>query len=227
MSVNKGYYSNIAFESLSENEYTNLKDEGMLYVYYPEATGDYYTDVVTAPNKAGSRIDAIGQNGNDGGHYNNKHVEWCEVEEGNPCVHYRVPMSDNSNSIIPEDWPHIMGDSYNDKVKKTIEDTYEPLKDDMFVDDYEPVPLGVDAVRSPLSPSKHYGLEGIGVEAIDVIEAVLGSQEASEWLTPKQGVYYGNVLSYMLRAPKRNASEDILEALDYLTWLAIDLGVKE
>lgn len=97
------YYESIALSSLSRDEYNDIKGAGMLFVLYPEACGIYEDDVQ-------SRIDAIGQNGNDG-------------------LHYRVSGSDST-----EAWPHFAEDSYMDKINKI----YEPEKDNMFVDDYIP-----------------------------------------------------------------------------------------
>ena len=54
-------YRAMNLENLTAEEYYHLEDMGMLYVYFPEATGSYDNDM--------KRIDKIGQNGNDGMHY--------------------------------------------------------------------------------------------------------------------------------------------------------------
>ena len=196
MSQNKGYYNSIKLESLTENEYEKLKKIGILYVYYPEATGSYNNDVLTVPN----RVDIIGQNGNDGQHYSELFQEAYDTQ-------YRVPMSDNPDGIgydvfNDHQWKHVLGDSYSDKVKKVIEDTYGIEKDNMFVDDY------VEKVKQP----SHYEIGETGLEAIDVIEATLTKEEYIGYLR-------GNILKYNLRANKKNGSEDLRKADIYSGWL--------
>lgn len=56
-----------------------------------------------------------------------------------------------------------------------------------------------------------------GVEAIDVIKATLGSGF--------KDYCYGNVLKYLLRANKKNGTEDLCKAQVYLDWL-IEESVK-
>ena len=51
-------YRAMDLEHLTEGEYRHLEDTGMLYEYFPEASGSYYEDM--------ERIDRIGQNGNNG-----------------------------------------------------------------------------------------------------------------------------------------------------------------
>ena len=82
--MSKGYWSSIVLGSLTREEYEGLKSAGMLYVYYPQACGIYEDDM--AREKA-SRIDTIGQNGNDGSHYDE-----------------------------PTLWPYGVGDDYIDKI---------------------------------------------------------------------------------------------------------------
>lgn len=210
-----GYYKSIRLDALTEEEYNTLKDAGVLRTIYPEATGIYEEDM----NKE-SRIDNIGQNGNDGEGYSVDEVVPTFPQEGNVHPTYRVPMSDNPDGVNIDgswDWPHVGGDSYSDKIKKTIEDTYELPKDNMFVDDY------VEAVDCP----HHYTLGKFEIEAIDVIEAVLGTPEAIACLSPNQGSYYANVLKYMLRAPQKGKLEDLKKAKKYLSWLICSLEVAE
>lgn len=64
-----------------------------------------------------------------------------------------------------------------------------------------------DNVRNP----QHYKLDGLDVEAIDVIRSVLGPAGF-------QGYCRGNVLKYLTRADKKNGAEDLEKARVYLTW---------
>lgn len=59
----------------------------------------------------------------------------------------------------------------------------------------------------------HYDLEGLNVQAIDVIKSVLTEEEM-------MGYCKGNVIKYILRERKKNKLEDIKKALMYLNWLA-------
>lgn len=64
-----------------------------------------------------------------------------------------------------------------------------------------------DNVNSP----KHYALEGLDIEAIDVIRSVLGPDKF-------QGYCRGNVIKYLLRAEHKNGLEDLKKARVYLNW---------
>lgn len=64
-----------------------------------------------------------------------------------------------------------------------------------------------DAVHHP----KHYQLEGLDCESIDVIRAVLGADGFRAFCR-------GNVLKYMMRADKKGGEEDLEKALVYLKW---------
>lgn len=64
-----------------------------------------------------------------------------------------------------------------------------------------------DNVNSP----KHYALDGLNIEAIDVIRSVLGPDKF-------QGYCRGNVIKYLLRAEHKNGLEDLKKAQVYLNW---------
>lgn len=57
----------------------------------------------------------------------------------------------------------------------------------------------------------HYELEGLGIEAIDVIRSVLGSEKFA-------GYCRGNALKYLIRADHKNGVEDLEKARVYLNW---------
>ena len=63
-----------------------------------------------------------------------------------------------------------------------------------------------DAVNSP----KHYQLDGLGVETIDVIRAVLGNKFA--------GYCRGNAIKYLCRADNKGGVEDLKKAKKYIEW---------
>ena len=64
-----------------------------------------------------------------------------------------------------------------------------------------------DVINSP----SHYKLEGLDIEAIDVIEAVLGKDGFKAHCR-------GCALKYLLRADKKNRTEDLKKARVYLNW---------
>lgn len=65
-----------------------------------------------------------------------------------------------------------------------------------------------DNVKSP----KHYKLEGLDIESIDVVKAILGKEGFKSFC-------HGNVLKYLIRANKKNGIEDLKKAKVYMEWL--------
>ncbi len=61
-----------------------------------------------------------------------------------------------------------------------------------------------DVVNHP----KHYQLDGLEVEALDVIKSALSEEEF-------KGYLLGNMLKYMLRHKKKNNEEDLQKMLFY------------
>ena len=66
-------------------------------------------------------------------------------------------------------------------------------------------------IRSP----KHYKLEGLDIESIDVIKSILGIEGFKSFC-------YGNILKYVIRANKKNGDEDFKKAKIYLQWYLED-----
>lgn len=64
-----------------------------------------------------------------------------------------------------------------------------------------------DTIKNP----SHYKLDGLDIEAIDVIEAVLGEEGFKAHCR-------GCALKYLLRADKKNHKEDLKKARVYLNW---------
>ncbi len=64
-----------------------------------------------------------------------------------------------------------------------------------------------DNINSP----KHYQLEGLNLEAIDIIKSVLSKEKF-------EGYCRGNVIKYILRADSKNGIEDLQKADVYLNW---------
>lgn len=65
----------------------------------------------------------------------------------------------------------------------------------------------IDNVNSP----KHYQIEGLNIESIDIIKAALKDGFSDFCL--------GNVLKYLIRAEKKNGVEDYKKAKKYLSWI--------
>ena len=64
-----------------------------------------------------------------------------------------------------------------------------------------------DVINSP----SHYKLPGLEVEAIDVVRSVLGPDKF-------QGFCRGNALKYLIRADRKNGTEDLEKAEKYVSW---------
>lgn len=64
-----------------------------------------------------------------------------------------------------------------------------------------------DNIKSP----KHYKLEGLNIESIDVIRATLGREGFKAFCK-------GNIMKYLIRAEKKNGTEDYRKAKTYLDW---------
>lgn len=64
-----------------------------------------------------------------------------------------------------------------------------------------------DNVNSP----KHYRLDGLDIEVIDVIKSILSKEKF-------EGYCRGNVIKYILRADSKNGIEDLKKARVYLDW---------
>ena len=139
--MSAGYYRNIKFSSLTKEEYDTLKDTGMLWEFYPQATGNYFPDMLDADKE--------------------------DVQEDlsqYKLVHHPVEMPNH----------------------------YQLITEKMMLD-YD------------------------SIEANDIIEVVLGNAE--DWLSLNEGRHYGNVMKYILRAPKKNKLEDLKKARKYLNWM--------
>ena len=70
----------------------------------------------------------------------------------------------------------------------------------------------MDNIKSP----NRYKLNGLKIESIDVIKAVLGRDGFSAFC-------HGNVLKYLIRARKKNGAEDLKKAKAYLEWMIENL----
>lgn len=66
---------------------------------------------------------------------------------------------------------------------------------------------GHDAVNEP----KHYKLDGLDIESIDVIKAVLKDEGFKAFCR-------GNTLKYLIRADNKGELEDLKKAMVYLNW---------
>lgn len=64
-----------------------------------------------------------------------------------------------------------------------------------------------DNIKSP----KHYKLEGMNVESIEVIKSVLGKEGFKAFCK-------GNIMKYLIRAERKNGLEDYKKAKTYLDW---------
>ena len=76
---------------------------------------------------------------------------------------------------------------------------------------------------SEIKSPKHYKLQGLDIEAIDVIRSVLGEQGFKDYC-------HGNILKYLIRAGKKYGESDLKDyrkAMMYLDWLIGDKLMQE
>lgn len=79
----------------------------------------------------------------------------------------------------------------------------------LFEKNFQPEQTEVpDNVNQP----NHYKLDGLDVEVLDIIKAVLTKEQF-------EGFLHGNVIKYTLRTNKKNGVEDLEKAHKYLGWL--------
>ena len=72
-----------------------------------------------------------------------------------------------------------------------------------------------DRIKSP----SHYKFDGLDIESIDVIKAVLGTDGFMKFC-------HGNVMKYITRADRKNGLEDFKKARVYLNWLIENMEVN-
>lgn len=66
---------------------------------------------------------------------------------------------------------------------------------------------------SEIKSPKHYKLQGLDIEAIDVIRSVLGEQGFKDYC-------HGNILKYLIRAGKKEDElKDFKKAKEYISWI--------
>ena len=71
----------------------------------------------------------------------------------------------------------------------------------------------IDMVNSPL----HYKLNGLDIESVDVIRAVLTAEEFRGWCK-------GNAIKYLMRLGKKDKEiQDAKKSIKFLEWLVKEL----
>lgn len=92
------------------------------------------------------------------------------------------------------------GKDFEPNIEAAIDSTTEFLRDSKEQE--------IDNVNQP----NHYKLDGLDVEVLDIIKAVLTKEQF-------EGFLHGNVIKYTLRTNKKNGVEDLEKAHKYLGWL--------
>lgn len=71
----------------------------------------------------------------------------------------------------------------------------------------------IDMVNSP----PHYKLNGLDIESVDVIRAVLTAEEFRGWCK-------GNAIKYLMRLGKKDKEiQDVRKSIKFLEWLVMEL----
>ena len=128
-----------------------------------------------------------------------------EALDGNSDTHLAEEIADVEIMISQIKYLRDIPDEQVDVVKKyKIQRQLRRIKDG---DGAQRVKSEKDVIKSP----SHYMLDGLNVEAIDVIKAVLGEDGFKAHCR-------GCALKYLLRADKKNRTEDLKKARFYLNW---------
>lgn len=91
-----------------------------------------------------------------------------------------------------------------EEIKKDVEKTVQAI--------CEATPGRIKTVEDNVNQPNHYKLDGLDVEVLDIIKAVLTKEKFD-------GFLHGNVIKYTLRTNKKNGVEDLEKAYKYLGWL--------
>ena len=131
--------------------------------------------------------------------------ELIEALDGSSDTHLAEEIADVEIMISQIKYLRNIPDEQVDVVKKyKIQRQLRRIKDG---DGAQRVKSAQDVIKSP----SHYMLDGLNVEAIDVIKAVLGEDGFKAHCR-------GCALKYLLRADKKNRTEDLKKARVYLNW---------
>ena len=131
--------------------------------------------------------------------------ELIEALGSNCDIHLAEEIADVEIMISQIKYLRNIPDEQVDVIKKyKIQRQLRRIKDG---DGAQRVKSEQDVIKSP----SHYKLEGLDIEAIDVIEAVLGKDGFKAHCR-------GCALKYLLRADKKNRKEDLKKARVYLNW---------
>ena len=83
--------------------------------------------------------------------------------------------------------------------------------------------MGREVKYDPVSKPRHYSIEGLEQESIDVIKAVVEHNCVAPWAA----VLLKDTLKYLFRFGQKNGLEDLLKAKQYLGWLIEEYGDDE
>jgi len=135
-------------------------------------------------------------------HKNIDHVqeEVADVENMLEQIKYLLGLSDYSIRCIR------LGKTFRQLTRMVNQNPRISVKIETLrtADNKEP---GYDSVNEP----KHYKLDGLDIESIDVIRAVLGEGGFKAFCR-------GNALKYLIRADNKGGLEDLEKARVYLSW---------
>ena len=151
-----------------------------------------------------SRIDLIGQNGNEGGHYMSKKTE-------------DLPMATEEEEEAFRLLEEAITEQQNDKLDELLTDRkFDELFDKISAPSSR---AAADTMFDQITKPSHYDLiPEKGVQAIDVIRAALSREEF-------RGYCKGNILKYALRAGQKfnePSAKDLRKARQH-----IDLYLEE
>ena len=159
------------------------------------------------------------------------HIENCKkiLDDGKDCngveckeCPFSAVNSANEKSCNENEYRRYLLDIESEKESTVVKNAKEFIK--LFGKYFEPnIEADIDSTTEFLRDSKeqeidnvnkpnHYKLDGLDVEVLDIIKAVLTKEQF-------EGALHFNVIKYILRTNKKNGVEDLEKAHKYLGWL--------
>lgn len=158
------------------------------------------------------------------------HIESCKkiLDDGKDCnwveckeCPFSAANSANEKSCNESEYRRYLSDCESEKESTVVKNAKEFIES--FKNDFRPkeapkhifncneeteVLETTDNVNQP----NHYKIDGLDVEVLDIIKAVLTKEQF-------EGALHFNVIKYILRTNKKNGVEDLEKAHKYLGWL--------
>ncbi len=205
--------NNSEYNIESEHDYILLMKSGMMFVFHPELTGEWNVDKITILGEdAEERMKAIGQNGNDGLHYEDD-IKTDSTDD----KRYVYNMTFEDGSLVDSGFkfigdPGYMADRYSN-IEDPIDAPQEEIEVEEMIDEPQEDKFGpvLESIKSLLD----YKNEKYGNSALEPMDIFQGKCKVGQRLDDKLArVKNGDVL-------KKN---DVADLIGYLTLVCVEKG---